>query len=57
VLRLLRYHRTMAPAEIWTALGVSRHRVMDLLRPLLEAGVVEKVGGDKTGRHVFLRRA
>jgi len=26
---------------------------MDLLRPLLDAGVVEKVGGNKTGRYVL----
>ena len=26
---------------------------MDLLRPLLEAGLVEKVGGKKTGRYVL----
>jgi hypothetical protein len=32
------------------ALGVSRQGAMDLLRPLLDAGVVEKVGGNKTGR-------
>jgi hypothetical protein len=24
---------------------------MDLLRPLLEAGLVEKIGGKKTGRY------
>ena len=56
VLYLLRDHGAMAPAGIWATLGVSRHRAMDLLRPLLDAGVVEKVGGNKTGRHV-LRRA
>jgi hypothetical protein len=26
---------------------------MDLLKPLLEAGLVEKVGGKKTGRYVL----
>jgi hypothetical protein len=26
---------------------------MDLLHPLLEAGLVEKVGGKKTGRYVL----
>lgn len=39
----------MAPAEIWEALGVSRQGAMDLLRPLLDTGVVEKIGGNKTG--------
>jgi hypothetical protein len=26
---------------------------MDLLRPLLEAGLVEKVGGKKTGHYIL----
>lgn len=46
----------MAPAEIWAALKVSRQGAMDLLRPLLEAGMVEKVGGKKTGRYALKKR-
>jgi Fic family protein len=53
LLHLLRDHGGMVPAEIWAALGVSRQGAMDLLRPLLDAGVVEKVGGNKTGRYVL----
>ena len=53
LLHLLRDHGGMAPAEIWESLGVSRQGAMDLLRPLLDAGVVEKVGGNKTGRYVL----
>ena len=53
LLHLLRDHGSMAPSEIWEALGVSRQGAMDLLRPLLAAGVVEKVGGNKTGRYVL----
>ena len=53
LLHLLRDHGGLAPGEIWAALGVSRQGAMDLLRPLLEAGVVEKVGGNKTGRYVL----
>lgn len=53
LLHLLRDHGGMAPADIWAALGVSRQGAMDLLRPLLDAGVVEKVGGSKTGRYVL----
>ena len=53
LLHLLRDHGGMAPAEIWAALGVSRQGAMDLLRPLLDAGVVEKIGGNKTGRYVL----
>jgi DNA-binding IclR family transcriptional regulator len=53
LLNLLRDHRSMAPAEIWKALGISRQGAMDLLNPLLEAGMVEKVGGKKTGRYAL----
>jgi Fic family protein len=53
LLHLLRDHGSMAPAEIWQALGVSRQGAMDLLRPLLAAGLVEKTGGKKTGRYVL----
>lgn len=54
LLELLRDHGSMAPAEIWAALEVSRQGAMDLLRPLLDAGVVEKVGGKKTGRYALV---
>ena len=53
LLNLLRDHRSMAPSEIWKGLGVSKQGAMDLLRPLLEAGLVEKLGGKKTGRYVL----
>ena len=43
----------MSPAEIWEALGVSRQGAMDQLRPLLEAGLIEKVGNKKTGRYML----
>jgi Fic family protein len=53
LLQLLRDSGSMAPAEIWAALGISRQGAMDLLRPLMEAGVIEKVGSKKTGRYVL----
>lgn len=55
LLLLLRDHGQMSPAEIWAALGVSRQGAMDLLRPLIDAGLVEKIGGRKTGRYVLVR--
>jgi Fic family protein len=56
LLHLLRDHGSMAPGEIWQALGVSRQGAMDLLRPLLAAGLVEKVGGKKLGRYGLRKR-
>lgn len=53
LLRLLREKGSLAPRDIWDALGVSRQGAMDLLRPLLEAGLLEKVGGKKFGRYVL----
>lgn len=53
LLHLLRDHGGMAPPDIWAALGVSRQGAMDLLHPQLDAGVVEKIGGNKTGRYVL----
>ena len=53
LLQLLADHGAMAPSQIWAALGVSRQGAMDLLRPLMEAGLVEKLGGKKTGRYLL----
>jgi Fic family protein len=53
LIHLLHDHGSMAPGEIWKALSVSRQGAMDLLRPLLDAGLVEKIGGKKTGRYVL----
>ena len=51
LLQLLSANGSMAPAEIWEALRVSRQGAMDLINPLMEAGLVEKVGTQKTGRY------
>jgi Fic family protein len=53
LLQLLRDHGSMPPSEIWAALEVSRQGAMDLLRPLLDAGLVVKIGGKKTGRYAL----
>jgi DNA-binding MarR family transcriptional regulator len=55
LLFLLRDHGEMAPREIWAALGLSKQGVMDLLNPLVESGIVEKVGPKKTGRYRLIQ--
>ena len=55
LLKLLRDHGSLAPAELWDALSISRQGAMDLLRPLLDAGLVEKIGSRKTGRYKLAR--
>ncbi len=51
LLKLLRDHGSMAPAELWEVLGVSRQGAMNLLRPLVSAGLVQKLGTKKSGRY------
>lgn len=51
LLRLLRDHGSLSPAELWDTLAISRQGAMNLLNPLLDAGLVEKVGSKKTGRY------
>lgn len=53
LLQLLRDHGQMTPAAIWAALRISRQGAMDLLKPLINAGLVEKIGGKKTGRYTL----
>jgi Fic family protein len=53
LLQLLRDRRSMAPREIWTGLKVSKQGALDLLRPLIKAGLVSRVGTRKTGRYIL----
>ncbi len=53
LLHLLRERKALAPREIWDALGISKQGALDLLRPLMEAGLVRRVGTKKTGRYVL----
>ena len=56
LLKLLRDHGSMAPSELWAALDISKQGAIDLLRPLVEAGLVEKVGTKKNGRYTLKLR-
>jgi Fic family protein len=53
LLHLLREHKAMSPREIWDAIGVSKQGALDLLRPLIKAGLVRRIGTKKTGRYVL----
>ncbi|HHY84911.1 MAG TPA: Fic family protein [Verrucomicrobia bacterium] len=57
LLKLLGERGSMTPPEIWKALKVSRQGAMDLLRPLVKAGLVQRVGTLKTGRYVLMNRS
>jgi predicted HTH transcriptional regulator len=43
----------MTPAELRAALEVSKQGALDLLRPLIQADLVKRVGTLKTGRYLL----
>lgn len=51
LLQLLRDRGSLSPREIWDGIGVSKQGAMDLLRPLLKAGLVKREGTLKSGRY------
>jgi Fic family protein len=53
LLQLLRDQKSLAPREIWDALAVSKQGALDLLRPLIRAGLVKRIGTQKTGRYIL----
>jgi len=53
VLQLLRDNKSMTPREIWAALDVSKQGALNLLHPLIEAGLVKRVGSKKIGRYIL----
>jgi len=46
-------HKSLTPREIWDALAVSKQGALDLLRPLIQAGLVRRIGTQKTGRYIL----
>jgi DNA-binding Lrp family transcriptional regulator len=53
LLNLLRVKGGLSPREIWEGVGVSKQGAMDILNPLLEAGLIERIGTLKNGRYVL----
>jgi Fic family protein len=53
LLDLLRLRGPMAPREIRESLSVSKQGAVDILNPLVKAGLVERVGNHKTGKYVL----
>jgi DNA-binding MarR family transcriptional regulator len=53
LLRLLKDRRSMTPKEIREGLRISKQGAMDLLNPLLEAGLVLRSGTQKSGRYAL----
>lgn len=53
LLHMLREQSSLTPQEIWKGLGVSKQGAMDLLNPLIEAGLVKRIGTKKSGRYIL----
>lgn len=53
LLQLLRARGSLSPREIWDAIGISKQGAMDLLHPLMKAGLVKRAGTLKAGRYVL----
>ena len=52
LLRLLEDQGGLTPREIWEALGMTRQGAAKLIKPLMEAGLMRRVGGKKTGKYI-----
>lgn len=53
LLQLLRDHKSMTPQDIWDALGVTRQGAIKLMQPLLDAGLIQRIGTRKSGRYLL----
>jgi len=42
----------LSPSEIWKALGVTKQGAMKILKPLMEAGLIHRIGTRKSGKYV-----
>ena len=54
LLQILADRKSMAPREIWEALGVSKQGALDLLRPLVAAGLIKRTGTRKSGKYTLV---
>lgn len=53
LLNILRNRKSMSPQEIWKALDISKQGAMDLLKPLIKAGIIQKIGTKKSGKYIL----
>lgn len=51
LLAMLQDQGRMAPSEIWAALDISKQGALDLLKPLIDAGLIIREGTRKTGTY------
>jgi Fic family protein len=54
LLQLLRDKKSMTPREIWNAMDISKQGALDMLQPLIQAGLVKRTGSKKSGRYLLV---
>lgn len=52
LLGLLRQKGGMTPSEVWEALKITKQGAAKILKPLLEAGLIRRIGTRKSGKYV-----
>ena len=57
LLQLLSERQGLTPREVWDALGVSKQGAINLIKPLLEAKLIQRVGTRKSGRYILASRS
>lgn len=53
LLNILRDKKSMSPKEIWEALDISKQGALDLINPLIKAGIMERIGTKKSGKYIL----
>jgi Fic family protein len=53
VLYLLKANGSMSPRQIWDALGVSKQGAIDVLKPLIKADLIKRIGTQKNGKYIL----
>jgi Fic family protein len=53
LLQILRDHEGLSPREIWQYLKLSKQGTMNIMNPLIKAGLVRRIGTRKSGRYIL----
>jgi Fic family protein len=53
VFSLLRDRGMLSPVELWAELGVTKQGAAKIVRPLLDAGMIRRIGTRKSGKYLM----
>ena len=57
LLTLLKTQGPQSPSQLWEALNLSKQGTLNVLNPLLESGLIEKIGTKKSGKYLLTEPA